>query len=76
LVPMNTVTELPLILLVEDPNESFSDMRDKCDLTYLQDSNAFDGITIPVPSETIEKLQRQYKLTNVSQLVHHNTNPN
>ncbi|SAL96284.1 hypothetical protein [Absidia glauca] len=59
-VQRNDVVEMT----VEDPNESFSDMRDKCDLTYLQDSNAFDGITIPVPSETIDKLQRQYKLTN------------
>lgn len=51
-------------------------MRDKCDLTYLQDSNAFDSITVPVPLETIEKLQRQYKLTNVSPLAHHKTDPN
>ncbi|KAI8332482.1 acyl-CoA N-acyltransferase [Chlamydoabsidia padenii] len=51
-------------MTVEDPNESFSDMRDKCDLTYLQDNNAFNGITIPVSLETIQRLQEQYKLTN------------
>ncbi|KAI8081698.1 acyl-CoA N-acyltransferase [Halteromyces radiatus] len=53
-----------LEITVEDPNEEFSDLRDKSDLRYLRDHGAFDGITIPVPQETIQQLQKKYKLTN------------
>ncbi|CAO3594882.1 unnamed protein product [Absidia cylindrospora] len=49
---------------VEDPNESFSDMRDKCDLRYLQDNHGFDNISVPVSMDTIQGLQKKFKLTN------------
>ncbi|ORZ22368.1 acyl-CoA N-acyltransferase [Absidia repens] len=49
---------------VEDPNESFSDMRDKCDLRFLQDNHGFDNISVPVPMDSIQELQKKFKLTN------------
>lgn len=50
---------------MEDPNEGFQDLRDKCDLKYLQEHNAFEGIFLPIPQSTVQNLQKQFKLTNV-----------
>ncbi|CAO3617074.1 unnamed protein product [Cunninghamella echinulata] len=51
-------------ITVEDPNEGFSDLRDRCDLRYLQEHNAFKDISLPIPQDTIQYLQKQFKLTN------------
>ncbi|KAI7862154.1 acyl-CoA N-acyltransferase [Spinellus fusiger] len=50
-------------LTVEDPNEEFSDMRDKNDMRMLISSNALEGLVVPVPEETIKELQIRFKLT-------------
>ncbi|CAO3626038.1 unnamed protein product [Cunninghamella blakesleeana] len=51
-------------ITVEDPNEGFQDLRDKCDLRYLQEHNAFNNLYLPIPQITIQNLQKQFKLTN------------
>ncbi|KAJ1767952.1 histone acetyltransferase 1 [Coemansia sp. RSA 1813] len=50
-------------LTVEDPSESFDDMRDRNDMRFLLDNNAFDGLTAPVDAQTISQLQTKYKLS-------------
>lgn len=53
-------------MIVEDPSEDFSDMRDRNDMRYLNEHHAFDGLVPPVPHEKVKELCREYKLTNVS----------
>ncbi|ORX72605.1 histone acetyltransferase type B catalytic subunit [Linderina pennispora] len=50
-------------LTVEDPSESFDDMRDRNDMRYLLDHHAFDGLTAPVSPEDLHKLQIEYKIS-------------
>ncbi|KAJ2397266.1 histone acetyltransferase 1 [Coemansia sp. RSA 2559] len=50
-------------LTVEDPSESFDDMRDRNDMRFLLDHHAFDGLDAPVDAQTIDKLQTKYKLS-------------
>lgn len=50
---------------VEDPNEEFSDMRDKNDFRHLLNDKAFDGLKAPVPKKIIKELRKKYKLTEV-----------
>ncbi|CDH48914.1 histone acetyltransferase type b catalyticsubunit [Lichtheimia corymbifera JMRC:FSU:9682] len=50
-------------ITVEDPNEEFSDMRDKNDFRHLLNDKAFDGLKAPVPKKTIKDLRKKYKLT-------------
>ncbi|KAI8075267.1 acyl-CoA N-acyltransferase [Gongronella butleri] len=50
-------------ITVEDPNDSFCDMRDKCDLRHLVSSGALNDVAIPVTRDIIEPLQHKFKLT-------------
>ncbi|ORY95418.1 acyl-CoA N-acyltransferase [Syncephalastrum racemosum] len=50
-------------IAVEDPNDEFTDMRDKCDLRYLRSRDAFHGLAAPVSDEKIHELCQKYKLT-------------
>ncbi|KAJ1943661.1 histone acetyltransferase 1, partial [Linderina pennispora] len=50
-------------LTVEDPSESFDDMRDRNDMRYLLDHHAFDGLTAPVSPEDLHRLQIEYKIS-------------
>ncbi|KAF7720958.1 histone acetyltransferase 1 [Apophysomyces ossiformis] len=51
-------------ITVEDPNQEFSDMRDKCDMRYLLEHHAFDELNAaPVSREDIRKIKKQFKLT-------------
>jgi hypothetical protein len=51
-------------ITVEDPNEEFSDMRDKNDIRYLLEHEAFKGLKSPVSAEKIDELCARFKLTN------------
>lgn len=51
-------------ITVEDPNEEFSDMRDKNDIRYLLEHGAFKGLKAPVSADVIAELCTEYKLTN------------
>lgn len=51
-------------ITVEDPNEEFSDMRDKNDIRHLLEHGALKGLKAPVSSEKIAELCLKYKLTN------------
>ncbi|GAA5814636.1 hypothetical protein MFLAVUS_008135 [Mucor flavus] len=51
-------------ITVEDPNEEFSDMRDKNDIRYLLEHGALKGLKAPVPANVIAELCKTYKLTN------------
>ncbi|KAG2214276.1 hypothetical protein INT47_000832 [Mucor saturninus] len=52
-------------ITVEDPNEEFSDMRDKNDIRYLLNHGAFEGgLKAPVSADRISQLCTEYKLTN------------
>ncbi|KAJ2739172.1 histone acetyltransferase 1 [Coemansia sp. Cherry 401B] len=51
-------------LSVEDPSEAFDDMRDRNDMRYLLDHQAFAGVgEAPVPRAKIDALQRRFKLS-------------
>ncbi|KAI9501453.1 acyl-CoA N-acyltransferase [Coemansia spiralis] len=50
-------------LTVEDPSESFDDMRDRNDMRLLLDHSVFDGLRAPVASQTIGELQTRFKLS-------------
>ncbi|KAK9728981.1 histone acetyltransferase 1 [Basidiobolus ranarum] len=49
-------------LTVEDPNEAFSDLRDKCDLRFLMARGTFDDLTAPVDKSILDSIKKQYKL--------------
>lgn len=59
------VSLITLQYTVEDPNEEFSDMRDKNDFRHLLNDKAFDGLKAPVPKKIIKELRKKYKLTEV-----------
>ncbi|GAA5885406.1 hypothetical protein JCM6882_009607 [Rhodosporidiobolus microsporus] len=49
-------------LSVEDPSETFDDMRDKCDLHTLIAGGDLEGITAPLDREKTETIRKKYKL--------------
>ncbi|KAA1071419.1 histone acetyltransferase 1 [Puccinia graminis f. sp. tritici] len=55
-------------LTLEDPSESFEDLRDREDLKLLFDNKVFDekplNELVPVPSEWYEKTRTKWKLAN------------
>lgn len=51
-------------ITVEDPNEEFSDMRDKNDIRYLLEHGAFKNLKAPIAPKVISDLCTEYKLTN------------
>ncbi|KAF9586269.1 histone acetyltransferase 1 [Lunasporangiospora selenospora] len=50
-------------MTVEDPNEEFSDMRDKNDMKHLTNAGVFKDVQAPIKAETIAKVAKEYKLT-------------
>ncbi|KND02790.1 histone acetyltransferase catalytic subunit HAT1 [Spizellomyces punctatus DAOM BR117] len=50
-------------MTVEDPNEAFQDLRDKCDLSWLIEQDAFAGLQPPVPGPTVKELATRFKLS-------------
>lgn len=52
---------------VEDPNDDFQDLRDKCDLRYLLEQKAFGGLTLPVAPQISRELAVKFKLSKVRQ---------
>lgn len=53
-------------MTVEDPNEEFSDLRDKNDMRLLISKKVFENIQAPVKNSRIEEIAKAYKLTKVS----------
>ncbi|CCE62718.1 hypothetical protein TPHA_0D00750 [Tetrapisispora phaffii CBS 4417] len=51
-------------LTVEDPNESFDDLRDRCDLTTLYESGVFESIpeAFPIDETWIDETQQKFKV--------------
>ncbi|ORX99787.1 histone acetyltransferase type B [Basidiobolus meristosporus CBS 931.73] len=49
-------------LTVEDPNEAFSDLRDRCDLRFLMSKGTFEGLSAPVDKSVLDSIKKQYKL--------------
>ncbi|KAL2913179.1 histone acetyltransferase 1 [Polyrhizophydium stewartii] len=47
---------------VEDPNDFFQDMRDRCDVQRLLDAQALKGLAAPLARSHIEDVQRRFKL--------------
>jgi hypothetical protein len=50
---------------VEDPSETFDDMRDKADLFTLISGGDLEGLSAPVDRATSEKIRKKYKLADV-----------
>ncbi|KAG0324593.1 histone acetyltransferase 1 [Dissophora globulifera] len=50
-------------MTVEDPNEDFSDLRDKNDMKHLTAKGVFKNLQAPIKSDRIEEVARTYKLT-------------
>lgn len=50
---------------MEDPSETFEDMRDKCDLYTLLSSGDLDHISAPLEKTSMEPLRRKHKLADV-----------
>ncbi|KAF9975599.1 histone acetyltransferase 1 [Actinomortierella ambigua] len=48
---------------VEDPNEEFSDLRDKNDMRYLTSQNVFKNLKVPIKKDMIDSVAKKYKLT-------------
>lgn len=51
--------------IVEDPNEEFSDLRDKNDMKHLDSKGVFNDLQAPVKKDRIEQVAETYKLTKV-----------
>ncbi|GAA6062039.1 hypothetical protein JCM10212_005024 [Sporobolomyces blumeae] len=49
-------------LTVEDPSETFEDMRDKCDLYTLLSAGALDDLKAPIDRNYTEAVRKKYKL--------------
>ncbi|KAF9983168.1 histone acetyltransferase 1 [Modicella reniformis] len=52
-----------LEMTVEDPNDEFSDLRDKNDVRHLTVQGVFKDIRAPITNETILKVAKEHKLT-------------
>ncbi|KAF9421312.1 histone acetyltransferase 1 [Podila epigama] len=50
-------------MTVEDPNEEFSDLRDKNDMALLGSKKVFENMQASVKNSTIEAIAKTYKLT-------------
>ncbi|KAG0337426.1 histone acetyltransferase 1 [Podila horticola] len=50
-------------MTVEDPNEEFSDLRDKNDMRLLISKKVFENIQAPVKNSRIEEIAKAHKLT-------------
>ncbi|KAJ3144564.1 histone acetyltransferase 1 [Geranomyces variabilis] len=50
-------------ITVEDPNDSFCMMRDKCDLEYLIKAGVDTKLQLPVSADTLKDIAEKYKLT-------------
>ncbi|KAJ3288168.1 histone acetyltransferase 1 [Borealophlyctis nickersoniae] len=50
-------------ITVEDPNDAFQDLRDRCDLQLLLNRDAFAGLEAPVDPQKIIAVQKKYKLS-------------
>lgn len=59
-----------LLSIVEDPNEEFSDLRDKNDMKHLDAKGVFDDLQAPVKKDRIEQVAATYKLTKVRCFMH------
>lgn len=51
---------------MEDPSETFEDMRDKCDLFTLIPSGEFEGIQAPIDKRLTEVIRKKFKIADVS----------
>ncbi|KAI9014769.1 histone acetyltransferase 1 [Gaertneriomyces semiglobifer] len=47
---------------VEDPNETFCDLRDRCDLQYLLQNGVFEGLKAPVTPAKLKEIASKFKL--------------
>lgn len=54
-----------LFSIVEDPNEEFSDLRDKNDMKHLDAKGVFNDLQAPIKKDRIEQVAATYKLTKV-----------
>ncbi|KAF9363891.1 histone acetyltransferase 1 [Mortierella sp. NVP85] len=52
-----------LEMTVEDPNDEFSDLRDKNDMRHLTEKGVFKDLQTPISNETITRVAREHKLT-------------
>ncbi|KAG9061586.1 histone acetyltransferase 1 [Linnemannia hyalina] len=50
-------------MTVEDPNEEFSDLRDKNDMKHLDAKGVFNDLKAPIKKDRIEQVAATYKLT-------------
>ncbi|KAF9967063.1 histone acetyltransferase 1 [Mortierella alpina] len=50
-------------MTVEDPNEEFSDLRDKNDMKHLTAKGVFKDLQAPIKKARIEQVAQTYKLT-------------
>ncbi|KAI8905274.1 histone acetyltransferase type B catalytic subunit [Powellomyces hirtus] len=50
-------------ITVEDPNEAFHNLRDRCDLAYLIRDGANEDLRLPVAADTIKAVGEKYKLS-------------
>ncbi|KAF9432865.1 histone acetyltransferase 1 [Entomortierella beljakovae] len=50
-------------MTVEDPNDEFSDLRDKNDMKHLTDNKIFKDLQAPISSSRIDEVAKAYKLT-------------
>ncbi|KAJ2887314.1 histone acetyltransferase 1 [Coemansia aciculifera] len=50
-------------LTVEDPSEAFDDMRDRNDMRYLIQQDAFAGLDIPVSPAVLRQMQERFKIS-------------
>ncbi|KAI8361060.1 histone acetyltransferase type B catalytic subunit [Mortierella sp. GBAus27b] len=52
-----------LEMTVEDPNDEFSDLRDKNDMKHLTAKGVFKNLRAPITNETITRVAKEHKLT-------------
>lgn len=54
-----------LLIAVEDPNDSFTDMRDLVDVKNVLETSVFSELKPPVPYSKIQELQTKFKFSKV-----------
>ena len=52
-------------MTVEDPNENFDDLRDRCDLKMLLKDRVLEGRKAPLSKEIMNEIGVNYKLSKV-----------
>ena len=50
-------------ITVEDPNDGFQDMRDKCDVERMLKEKALAGVSLPLKLSHFAKVQQKFKLS-------------